>query len=90
MLRLVGALGVGLPDVEHPAGDRLAVEVAHHAVRVERRAGDAVGHVPAEAELRRALDVEGPEHRRRRRRRVEPVVHLDDEHRQARGRRRRG
>ena len=49
---------------------------------IERGPGDAVGHVPAVAELRRALDVERPQHGRRRRGRVEPVVHLDDEHRQ--------
>ncbi len=81
-LRLVGALGVGLPDVQHGADDGCAVQVPDHAGEVQRRAGHAVGHVPAVAELGGALDVEGPQHRRRGGRRVEPVVHLDDEHRQ--------
>jgi hypothetical protein len=51
-------------------------------VQQERRTGDAVGHVLAEPQLRRAVDVEGPEHRRGGRLRIEPMVHLDDEHRQ--------
>ena len=46
-------------------------------------AGQPLGHVLAVGQLRGTLDVEGAEHGGRRRRRVEPVVHLDDEHRQA-------
>jgi hypothetical protein len=76
------APGVGLPDVEHPAGDRVPRQVAHRAVQVERRTRQAVGHVAGVVELRGAVDVEGAEHGGRRRLRVEAVVHLDDEHRQ--------
>ena len=58
VLRLVEPVVVGLPQVEHRARHRGAVEVGHGAVQHERRAGQALRHVLAVAELGRALDVE--------------------------------
>jgi len=81
-LGLVHAVAVGLPDVQHRACDGRAGQVAHRAVDEERRARDPVGHVGAEPERRRAVDVERAEHGVGRGVLVEPVVHLDDEHRE--------
>lgn len=78
-LRLVGAVGVGLPYVQDDVGQRRAVEVEDPAGDEQRRARDAVRHVGSESGRRRAVDVKGTEHRRRSGLRREVTVQLDDE-----------
>ena len=61
VLNVVKSLGIGLPHLNHGAGDRLTVQSAHARVHVTVLALGAVGDVRAERILRRTLDVEWSE-----------------------------
>ena len=84
VLGIVEPVGLRLPDVEHRAGDRLAVEIEHSAADQRRGAGVvAMGDVAAGRHLRGAKPVERAEHRRFGRPVGFPMIEQVDHHRDA-------
>jgi hypothetical protein len=79
-LRLVESFAVGLPQVEHRAGNRLAVEAAHCAGDEGRNARRALRHVAAVGNLGCVGDMEWSFDGGRRCAGLEAIVDRVDQH----------